>query len=59
MTAGLNKGGPLWASPEKVAQGIVKAMRQGRSVVYLPWFWRPIMLVIRHIPEALFKRMSL
>ena len=59
MTAGLSKGGPLWASPEKVARGIVKAMHQGKSVVYLPWFWRPIMLIIRHIPEALFKRMSL
>ncbi|WP_017430755.1 SDR family oxidoreductase [Vreelandella jeotgali] len=59
MTAGLNKGGPLWATPERVAQGIVRAMHKGANVVYLPWFWRPIMLIIKHIPEALFKRMSL
>lgn len=59
MTAGLNKGGPLWATPERIAHGIVCAMHKGQSVAYLPWFWRPIMLIIKHIPEALFKRMSL
>ncbi|WNK21225.1 SDR family oxidoreductase [Halomonas piscis] len=59
MTADINKGGPLWATPEQVARGIVSAMQRGKSVVYLPWFWHPIMLIIRHIPETLFKRLSL
>ncbi|MBB3233120.1 SDR family oxidoreductase [Halomonas stenophila] len=59
MTAGMDKSGPLWARPEQVAEGIVKAMTKGRGDVYLPWFWYWIMLIIRHIPEFIFKRMSL
>jgi hypothetical protein len=56
MTAAFPKG-PLWASPERVALDIVRAMEQGRSVIYTPWFWRWIMLVIRLIPERLFVRL--
>ncbi|NKN32884.1 SDR family oxidoreductase [Marichromatium bheemlicum] len=59
MTAELKKGGPLWAKPEKIAQGIITAMQNGKSEVYLPWFWWGIMLVIKYIPETIFKRMSL
>lgn len=59
MTAGFDKGGPLWAKPDNIAAGIIRAMEKGRNEVYLPWFWRYIMLIIRHIPERLFKRMSL
>lgn len=59
MTAELDKGGPLWAKPEQIATGIIKAMQKGKSEVYLPWFWWGIMLIIKHIPEANFKRMSL
>lgn len=59
MTAEFERSGPLWAKPEAVAAGIVKAMRKGSGDVYLPGFWRWIMLLIRHIPEALFKRLKL
>lgn len=56
MTADFPKG-PLWASPQRVAEDIIRAMEKGRSVIYTPWFWRWIMLVIRHIPERLFVRL--
>jgi short-subunit dehydrogenase len=56
MTAAFKKG-PLWASPERVARDIVRAMDKGKSVIYTPWWWRWIMLVIRLIPEALFVRL--
>ncbi|WP_018085590.1 SDR family oxidoreductase [Desulfurispora thermophila] len=59
MTAHIEKKGALWASPETIARGIVDAVEKGRDVVYLPRIWRLIMLVIRHIPEGIFKRMSL
>ena len=59
MTAGIAKGGPLWAKPETIAAGILSAIEKRRDVVYLPWFWGPIMLIIRHIPERVFKRLSL
>jgi len=59
MTAAFDKRGMLWASPETVANRIVLAMEKGKGEVYVPGFWRPIMLVIRHIPSVLFNRMSL
>jgi decaprenylphospho-beta-D-erythro-pentofuranosid-2-ulose 2-reductase len=58
MTAAFPKG-PLWARPEAVARGIVKAMDRRRNTVYLPGFWWPIMFIIRSIPERVFLRLSL
>lgn len=59
MTAGIANKGTLWVQPDRIAAGIVKAIDRRRSIVFLPWFWRWIMLVIRHIPEPLFKRLKL
>ncbi len=58
MTKDFRKGA-LWAKPEAVAAGIVHAIDRRSSVVYLPWFWSLIMLIIRHIPEPIFKRIKL
>jgi decaprenylphospho-beta-D-erythro-pentofuranosid-2-ulose 2-reductase len=58
MTAAFTKG-PLWATPASVAAGIVRAMDRRRSVVYLPFFWRPVMLAVRMVPERLFRRLTL
>ena len=58
MTAEFKKG-VLWAQPKRVAEAIVSAIQKRKNVVYVPWFWRWIMLVIRSIPESIFKRMSL
>ena len=58
MTAAFPKG-PLWARPEAVAQGIVKAMDRHSNTVYLPGFWWAIMFIIRSIPERVFLRLSL
>ena len=58
MTYGM-KGLFLVASPERVARSILRALRRRRNVVYVPWFWRWIMALIRAIPEPLFKRLKL
>lgn len=58
MTAAFTKG-PLWAQPERIARGIVRALDRPSGTVYLPGFWRPVMLIIRAIPESLFLRLSL
>jgi len=58
MTASMKKG-LLMAKPQGVGQGIYQAMKAGKNVAYLPWFWRPIMFVICSIPERLFKRLPL
>ncbi|HQQ74152.1 MAG TPA: SDR family oxidoreductase [Pseudomonadales bacterium] len=59
MTASIPKGGPLWATPQQIAASIEYGIKKKRNVIYAPWFWRLIMLVIRHIPEMIFKKMSL
>ncbi|VAW65922.1 Oxidoreductase, short-chain dehydrogenase/reductase family [hydrothermal vent metagenome] len=58
MTADFDKG-PLWAKPDDIARGIIKAIEKGKNDVYLPLFWWPIMLIIKSIPEFIFKKMSL
>ena len=58
MTAEFDKG-PLWAAPDKVAADIIRAVEKGRHTVYTPWFWRYIMLVIRAIPDPVFRRLKL
>jgi decaprenylphospho-beta-D-erythro-pentofuranosid-2-ulose 2-reductase len=59
MTAHIPERGFLWAQPDDVAQGIVKGIEKGRDVAYLPGFWALIMLIIRSVPEVVFKRLSL
>ena len=49
----------LVASPDKAAAAIVKGMNGKSDVLYVPWFWRWIMLIIKSIPEPIFKRMKL
>ncbi|MDN5923363.1 MAG: SDR family oxidoreductase [Xanthomonadales bacterium] len=58
MTAKLKKTA-LFVKPERIAPGIVRAIDKRRSIVYLPWFWRPIMFVVRHVPEIIFRRLEL
>jgi short-subunit dehydrogenase len=58
MTAAFKKG-ILWASAGSVAKDISRAMIKGTPVIYTPWFWRPIMWIIRSIPEFVFRRLSL
>lgn len=58
MTWGL-PGLFLVASPEAVAEDIWKAVRKRRNVIYTPFFWRFIMLIILHVPEFIFKKMKI
>lgn len=58
MTAHL-KQGPLFASADKAARCIVQAIDKKKDVAYVPGFWALIMLVIRAIPEGIFKKLKL
>jgi short-subunit dehydrogenase len=49
----------LVASPQAAAKRIVEAALKGEDQAYVPRFWWPVMLLIRLIPEKLFKRMKL
>lgn len=50
--------GPLFASPERVASEIAKAIDRRKDVIYVPGYWRPILWVVRSIPERIFKRLD-
>lgn len=58
MTRGL-EGLFLVASPEKVASDVLRAYKKRKDILYTPWFWRYIMLIIKNIPEGIFKRLKL
>jgi decaprenylphospho-beta-D-erythro-pentofuranosid-2-ulose 2-reductase len=59
MTKDFDKKGLLWSKPGRVARDIVSAMDKKKDIIYTPWFWRYIMLVIKVIPERIFKKMSI
>lgn len=60
MTEAMKRGGPLWTSAERVAQIVVSAIDKKRGpIVYVPWFWRWIMLIIRLVPSPIFHRTNL
>ena len=47
----------LVAAPGAVARSIYNAVQRGKNVVYVPWYWRVIMLMVRAIPEGIFKKL--
>jgi len=57
MTWGL-PGLFLVASPQQAAHAMMRAAQAGRAEIYHPFFWRLIMLIIRHIPATVMKRLN-
>ncbi len=57
MTAGL-KPPPFAGTPEEVARLVLKAIDRGTPVVYVPRMWRLVMLVIRHLPRFVMRRIG-
>jgi short-subunit dehydrogenase len=47
------------ATPERVARDIIRGIRKKKDVLYVPRFWALILLIVRNIPAAIFKRMSM
>ena len=46
-------------TPESVANDILKGSEKKRNIVYTPWIWRYVMFVISHVPEFIFKKLSI
>lgn len=59
MTAGLDLPPALTSSPEKAAKQILRGIRKKKNVIYVSPIWAIIMLVIKLIPESIFKRLKL
>ena len=59
MTEGMPLPKLLTATPELVAQTVYKATLAKKNVIFVKGMWRWIMLIIRNIPESIFKKMKL
>jgi decaprenylphospho-beta-D-erythro-pentofuranosid-2-ulose 2-reductase len=58
MTGHLPKNA-LFATARQAGRAVYRAVEAGRDIAYIPWFWRPIMTMVRSLPEAVFKRLRL
>ena len=59
MTEGMNLPAKLTAQPDAVAVAVRQAVDKKRNVIYVKPVWYLIMMIIRNIPEAIFKKMKL
>ncbi|MEO5602065.1 MAG: SDR family oxidoreductase [Cyclobacteriaceae bacterium] len=59
MIENLKTPGPLTASPKKVGLVVSKAILKKKNSVYVLSVWGLIMMVIRSIPESIFKKLKL
>lgn len=59
MTEDLNLPGLLTAKPEELGIAVYQAVKASKNVIYVRWFWRWIMLIIKLIPEPIFKKLKL
>ena len=59
MTKNLKLPRKLTAEPEEVANDIFKAQQKGKDILYTKWFWKWIMLIIKLIPEKIFKKLNI
>lgn len=59
MTQHIQGKGALWATPEKVAAIILRAVHKKKLTIYTPWFWSLVMLAIRNTPAMIFHKTKL
>ncbi len=59
MIENIRTPGPLTAQPSRVAHDIYNAITRRKDVIYTLPVWRPVMFMIRNIPEMIFKKLSL
>lgn len=59
MTEHLDLPKPLTAKPEQVARQVFAAVKNRKNTIYVLSVWKIIMLIIKMIPESIFKRMKL
>lgn len=59
MTENLPLPKPLTSTPDEVAAIVYNGFVKKKNTIYVKWFWRYIMLIIKNIPEFQFKKMKL
>jgi short-subunit dehydrogenase len=48
----------LFVDADRTARGVLAALARGTKEAYVPGFWRPIMFIVRNLPEAIFQRVG-
>ena len=59
MTEGMDLPKKLTAQPKEVANAIFNAVQKKQNIIYTRPVWRFIMIIIRNIPEQIFKRLKI
>ena len=59
MTGHLDLPKTLTATPDDISNDIIDSIKKGKTIIYSKWFWKWIMLIIRMIPESIFKKLSI
>jgi decaprenylphospho-beta-D-erythro-pentofuranosid-2-ulose 2-reductase len=59
LTEHLKLPKPLTATPDEVANAVYKGVKGKKNIIYVKWFWRWIMKIIKNIPEPMFKKKKL
>jgi len=48
----------LITSPKKSSQIVINGINSNKEIIYINWVWRLIMIVIKLIPEKIFKKLN-
>jgi short-subunit dehydrogenase len=59
MTDGISTPKLLTAQPKQVANAVYGAYINKKNTIFTLWMWKYIMLLIRNIPEKVFKKMKM
>ena len=59
MTSSLNLPMLLTVTPERVAKRIFHAFKNKKNIIYVKSIWMIIMIIIKLIPEKIFKKLTL
>lgn len=58
MTAGLTAP-PMSTDPERVAEAVLRGLRRRAEIIWVPPMLRWVMVVLRHLPRIVFRRLPL
>ncbi|HZG23093.1 MAG TPA: SDR family oxidoreductase [Chitinophagaceae bacterium] len=59
MTENLKLPKPLTAEPSEIGEAVYSASINKKDIIYVRWFWRWIMMIIKMVPEFIFKKLKL
>ena len=59
MTNHLDLPKLLTATPDDISNDIINSIKKGKTIIYSKWFWKWIMLIIKMIPESIFKKLRI